>query len=217
MADTTYDFEEVEPILMEDCSYTVGCHIPSESWVSFYDWLPDYHFTTRNKFYSIHEGRLYVNHVEGYDNLFYGVLYESSLSPVLVSPKELMDKRVPFTTNAVLVNGSLPMKSWLFNKYQTSDITVWRPKDPNLSLVDNYGFANCYFMDGVWQFNDFRNTKLEEDFIVSRLDLLNLDIDKTQAVSFSNRLVGDHLVIKLTFGQSNWYFTDIGYNVTFEL
>ena len=212
----TNSYTDVPLTWLEDDSYTISYSLndnpETDGFISFHDYVPDFSFCLRNeKLLQFYSGRLYEMNI-GPSGTYFGMTYETSITPVIVSNYRVAEGIYPFLIKALNWNTDIEdtlirrlVETWtsisLHNSFQGTRQIPLILYDTECSLLENYGVFNTKRVKNRWYFNYAFNQKVS---VSTRTWLERKDkflVVNTQNIpcEIKPRLFDDFIIVKLVF------------------
>jgi len=220
-----HTYTEIPLDWLEDDSYTVSYALTSnpetEGWVSFHDYIPDYSIVLRNQtLLQFYQGQLYQHNI-AVAGLYFGLVYNSSITPVVVSNFRTVDAIYPFLIKAINWNTDIEdsatrklQETWstisLHNSFQGTRQIPIVIYDTECTLLEQYGKFNAKRTKNRWYFNYAFNEKdltnqrtwleLRDKFLVINGE----DKSCTWDELYRTRLFDDFVIVRLVYENANF-------------
>lgn len=233
------DWEEIEEV--RDLSWTLSFYPDFDYWLSYHDFQPFGIFATRNNVLSFNDKEIYVHNQENFVKYYKGEIFKSLINPVLKSPYNTRNKYVSAVFTNVLFrcdivkdkkvdrNKTLTRISF-HNSYQSSNKITLIPFDDRKTYLEQYDQYNIRLSHNYWQFNKFRDLKLDKRELTweewdslktivfnennSEIETLNTNIDNNQPIQRKRKFIDEYMIVLLEFDneeQDQFLLHDINY------
>lgn len=204
---------------LEDDSYTISYSLTdnpeTEGWISFHDYIPDYSICLRNeKLLQFYTGLLYEMNI-GPSGTYFGYMYDSYITPVIVSNYRTQNTIYPFLIKSLNWNTDIEdllirrlQETWtsisLHNSFQGTKQIPLILFDTECSLLEQYGVFNTKRVKNRWYFNYAFNQKVSTStrtWLELRDKFLVVNTQDI-ACEIKPRLFDDFVIIKLVFNNN---------------
>lgn len=200
-----YAFEDAPAMLNQ--GFTLSWALDEGNWVFYHDYIPDFYFSTREKFFSLHNRKVYRHH-EGPRGLFYdGVIKPFFIDIVFGAEKDMILNTVKWISEVFNVQG-------IEQEFLTfTHITVWNSHQctgriPMQHLMDVFLPEQQVKVKGEWVFDNFMNKLVNRDgdFLKSLFENFEVDTAKltTNRPWFDESYMeGKYFIVRLEFDNTD--------------
>jgi hypothetical protein len=202
-----YAFQDVDPDLVTDNSFTLSWSLRGNNWVFFHDYLPDFYFSTRDKLYTLKDNRIYKHNAgapgQYYDNTKKSFFIDAVFPVGGQEVKEATLDTVEWITRVLNGNGTTAREETL------THITIWNSRQctgriPLETIFKDLQYKTHRETAGIWSFDDFRD-KVRVEGLVFLQDLFhNFDVAESALSDslawFDQKLLEDnYFVVRFEF------------------
>lgn len=213
------EWEDIDDVI--DVSYTMSFYPDEDQWLCAHDYIPQGMFATRSGLYLFNDKELYIHNQDNFAKYFKGNVFNSLISPVYKSPYVTRNKYVSALFTNVLFrcdiivekrvdrNKTLSFIS-LHNSYQSSDRIELIPFDDTRRYLDQYDNHNIRLSHNYWQFNKFRDLKIDKRQLtweewetinnvvftnkIAEIDIDDTNLDDSQHFRYKRRFEDEYLI-----------------------
>ena len=217
-------YQSIDPSWLEEDSYTVSYYIAgaeeNQGWISFHDYIPDYSIVLRNQnLLQFRNGDLFQHNV-GPKGVFFGQLYNSTITPVIISPfVDGIKAKYPFVISNINWNTDIEdslirklQETWtsisLHNSFQGTRQLPINLYKIECSILENYGTFNTKRVNNRWYYNYAFNEKdnsIERTWLELRDKFLVINTEDKGCVQeelYRTKMKDDFVIIRLLFDNS---------------